>query len=100
MPTRTKSRTEGKPRIDNCTRQTAGIEPARICLCFRVFLLLMCVAGLPHQATSQFYAPSTDYHDAVQRVFPVEAARLLAARENFVATVARLPCHSQAAAGT
>src|ERR1039457_1368231 len=27
---------------------------------------------------AQFYAPNTEYHDPVQRVFPVEAARVLA----------------------
>jgi hypothetical protein len=27
---------------------------------------------------AQFYAPDTEYHDLCQRVFPVEAARVLA----------------------
>jgi hypothetical protein len=27
---------------------------------------------------AQFYAPATEYHDSVQRVFPIEAARVLA----------------------
>jgi hypothetical protein len=33
-------------------------------------------------APAQFYAPDTEYHDPVQRVFPVEAARVLAWRAN------------------
>ena len=33
-------------------------------------------------AHSQFYAPDTEFHDPVQRVFPVEAARVLAWRAN------------------
>jgi len=33
-------------------------------------------------AFSQFYAPDTEYHDLAQRCFVVEAARVLAAREN------------------
>jgi hypothetical protein len=31
---------------------------------------------------AQFYAPDTDFHDPVQRIFVVEAARVLAWREN------------------
>ena len=31
---------------------------------------------------AQFYAPETEYHDSVQRVYPVEAARVLAWRAN------------------
>lgn len=37
---------------------------------------------MQRDAAAQFYAPATDYHDSVQRVFAVEAARVLAAREN------------------
>jgi len=33
-------------------------------------------------ARAQFYAPETEYHDPVQRMFPVEAARVLAWRAN------------------
>ena len=33
-------------------------------------------------ALAQFYAPETEYHDPVQRLFPVEAARVLAWRAN------------------
>jgi hypothetical protein len=33
-------------------------------------------------ARAQFYAPDTEYHDAVQRVYPVEAARILAWQAN------------------
>lgn len=46
-------------------------------IAFAAALLLPALA-----AHSQFYAPATDYHDAVQRVFAVEAARVIAAREN------------------
>lgn len=46
----------------------------------------MLFAFLPSNASAQFYAPATDYHDAVQRVFAVEAARVLAARENAAMT--------------
>jgi len=31
---------------------------------------------------AQFYAPETEFHDRVQRFFPVEAARVLAWRAN------------------
>ena len=44
--------------------------------------LILGLSILGHKTTAQFYAPQTDYHDAVQRVFVVEAARVLAAREN------------------
>jgi hypothetical protein len=47
-----------------------------------LLLFLTLVASSSRNALAQFYAPPTDYHDAVQRVFPVEAARILAAREN------------------
>ena len=45
---------------------------------------LGCLVALliPDRATAQFYAPETEYHDKAQRLFPVEAARLLAWREN------------------
>lgn len=39
-----------------------------------------CLLSLSVQA--QFYAPETEFHDSVQRVFPVEAARILAWRAN------------------
>ncbi len=42
--------------------------------------LLVLVAQDSLQA--QFYAPETDYHDKAQRLFPVEAVRVLAWREN------------------
>ena len=41
---------------------------------------LACLVAVP--ARAQFYAPDTEYHDPVQRVFPVEAARVLAWRAN------------------
>jgi len=41
---------------------------------------LACLVAVP--AHAQFYAPDTEYHDPVQRVFPVEAARVLAWRAN------------------
>ncbi len=34
------------------------------------------------EARAQFYAPETEYHDKVQRLFVVELARVLAWREN------------------
>jgi len=40
----------------------------------------MLITGL--EADAQFYAPDTDYHDRAQRLFVVEAARILAWREN------------------
>lgn len=43
------------------------------------FLLFGAIAST---AQAQFYAPNTDFHDPVQRVFVVEAARVLAWREN------------------
>lgn len=47
----------------------------------RVLLLGVYVASLV-SIYGQFYAPETDYHDPVQRVFAVEAARVLAWQEN------------------
>jgi hypothetical protein len=44
-------------------------------------VLLAFLAGvcfLPSTGRSQFYAPDTEYHDPVQRLFVVEAARVLA----------------------
>ena len=38
--------------------------------------------SLVARLAAQWYAPATEYHDPVQRVFPVELARVLAAREN------------------
>jgi hypothetical protein len=43
-----------------------------------ISLMLLLTAS----AQAQFYAPDTEYHDLVQRVFPVEAARVLAWRAN------------------
>lgn len=45
-----------------------------------LFVLLLASALV--SARAQFYAPETDYHDNVQRVFPVEAARVLAWNQN------------------
>lgn len=44
----------------------------------RVTRFLFLMAWTVHVARGQFYAPDTDYHDRVQRVFPVEAARVVA----------------------
>lgn len=45
----------------------------------RFISLLLALAGVvTFTARAQFYAPQSDYHDPVQRVFPVEAARVLA----------------------
>src|SRR5260370_19903845 len=46
----------------------------------QLFFLAVVFSG--HLAKAQFYAPDTDYHDMVQRVFVVEMARVLAWREN------------------
>jgi thiol-disulfide isomerase/thioredoxin len=43
----------------------------------RLFLTLALVL-IASSARAQFYAPDTEYHDPSQRVFPVEAARILA----------------------
>ena len=49
-----------------------------------VILVIGCLIsffiGAP--VSAQFYAPDTEYHDKAQRLFPVEAARVLAWREN------------------
>jgi hypothetical protein len=47
-------------------------SPVLAALACAVFL--GCLGNL----SAQFYAPNTEYHDPVQRVFPVEAARVLA----------------------
>ena len=41
--------------------------------------LTLCLVSL---ANAQFYAPDTEFHDRAQRLFPVEATRVLACREN------------------
>lgn len=41
-------------------------------------MVLVLSFGLAFKASAQFYAPDTEYHDRVQRLFPVEAARVLA----------------------
>jgi len=46
-----------------------------------LFSLLILIAGIG-AARAQSYAPETFFHDPVQRVFPVEMARVLAWREN------------------
>lgn len=43
---------------------------------------VMALLSLVARLAAQWYAPATEYHDPVQRVFPVELARVLAAREN------------------
>ncbi len=43
-----------------------------------VFLLLVC------SANAQFFAPKTEFHDRVQRLYPVELVRLLSWRENAI----------------
>ncbi len=45
-------------------------------------MVLFAVAWLAPNGFAQWYAPETNYHDPVQRVFPVELARVLAWREN------------------
>ncbi|HMP84902.1 MAG TPA: hypothetical protein PKA41_19595 [Verrucomicrobiota bacterium] len=45
-------------------------------------VLLVIGAAVSFQGKAQFYAPDTEYHDPVQRVFVVEAARVLAWCEN------------------
>ncbi len=52
---------------------------AKKVLCIAVLLY---GAGLVFQVRAQAYAPDTEYHDAVQRMFVVEAARVLAWRAN------------------
>jgi len=47
-------------------------------------LLLLSPFAAP--ARAQWYAPDTNFHDPVQRVFPIELARVLAWRENAAAT--------------
>lgn len=42
------------------------------------FTLLLLLCAWPLSLVAQFYAPPVDYHDTVQRRFPVEAARVLA----------------------
>ena len=46
-----------------------------------LFLLFWSVVGTA-TVRAQYYAPETDYHDRVQRAFPIEAARVLAWQEN------------------
>ena len=43
-----------------------------------IFFLIACVLGPTGKLQAQFYAPDTEYHDRIQRVFVVEAARILA----------------------
>lgn len=47
----------------------------------QVFFAAFTVCSTP-RALPQFYAPDTEFHDAVQRLFVVEAARVLAWRAN------------------
>ncbi len=52
-------------------------------LSWRLSLIaLFCLAALTPRARAQYYAPDTAYHDPVQRVYPVELARILAWLEN------------------
>jgi thiol-disulfide isomerase/thioredoxin len=44
--------------------------------------LLAAVLTLGSNVFAQFYAPDTEFHDRSQRTFPVEAARVLADRQN------------------
>ena len=44
----------------------------------RWVLAVALIAAASHRGFAQFYAPKTDYHDPVQRMFVVEAARVLA----------------------
>lgn len=53
----------------------------------RWFLALCCLASFT--ARAQFYSPKTEFHDKVQRLFPVELVRVLLAREG-TAAVARV----------
>ncbi len=50
----------------------------------RLLCLALVLAGLgaPSPLLAQAHAPSPPYHDAIQRVYPIELARLLAWREN------------------
>lgn len=48
-------------------------------------ILFSCL-WISNLAHGKFYAPDTEYHDPVQRVFVVEAARVLAALENLRGT--------------
>ena len=47
-----------------------------------LLLSLLAFLALATPSRAQWYAPETNYHDPVQRVFPVELARVLAWREN------------------
>src|SRR5689334_3789115 len=49
-----------------------------ICRLLRLILAVSSLLTLPRLALGQFYAPNTEYHDPAQRVFVVEAARVLA----------------------
>ena len=48
----------------------------------RLKATLLFFGALTGLARAQFYAPETEYHDIVQRTFPVEAARVLAWARN------------------
>lgn len=47
-----------------------------------VWLKLFLLVSSSIHAPAQFYAPETEYHDKLQRLFPVELIRVLAWREN------------------
>ena len=44
-------------------------------------LILVFIFGFLTAARAQFYAPDTEFHDKAQRLFVVEATRILAWRE-------------------
>jgi len=69
------------PGIHVCSWVFRGGMPR---LALTVWLLAFWV-GIAPALRSQWYAPPTCFHDQVQRVFPVELARVLAWRENLVA---------------
>jgi hypothetical protein len=48
----------------------------------RILLGIFSILLLAASGQAQFYAPETEYHDKVQRLFVVELARILAWREN------------------
>ncbi|MDR0901152.1 MAG: hypothetical protein LBM92_00080, partial [Opitutaceae bacterium] len=56
------------------------MKPCFLCLVARAAVLVC--AWCAADVLAQWHAPETNYHDPVQRVFPVELARVLAWREN------------------
>ena len=57
-------------------------------------LILVFIFGFLTAARAQFYAPDTEFHDKAQRLFVVEATRILAWRENAGSqTIAEIKYH-------